>query len=249
VLGLTKGPRRGWAWPAAIAVALTGVVALSGCDLQEDADLDRGRELFTARCGTCHSLAEAGTTATIGPDLDAAFAEARSRGMDSDTIEGVVQSQIANPREVDPELAQTNPELYNRVYMPADLVTGSDAEDVGAYVASVAGIPGIMPPQVPGPPGAQVFADNGCGGCHTLEAAGTGGTLGPDLDDALPGMRASEIEESIVDPSARIAQGFTDAMPKEYGTTIPTDDLAALVKYLTQCAGNGDEPTCTGEGQ
>jgi mono/diheme cytochrome c family protein len=241
VLGLTKGPRRGWAWPAMTAVALTGVVALSGCDLQEDADLDRGRELFTARCGTCHSLAEAGTTATIGPDLDAAFAEARSRGMDSDTVEGVVQSQIANPRPASPQSAS--------VYMPADLVTGSDAEAVAAYVGSVAGVPGIMPPQVPGPPGAQVFADNGCGGCHTLEAAGTGGTLGPDLDDALPGMRASEIEESIVDPSARIAQGFTDAMPKEFGTTIPTDDLAALVKYLMQCAGNGDDPTCTGEGQ
>jgi mono/diheme cytochrome c family protein len=241
VLGLTKGPRRGWAWPAMTAVALTGVVALSGCDLQEDADLDRGRELFTARCGTCHSLAEAGTTATIGPDLDAAFAEARSRGMDSDTVEGVVQSQIANPRPASPQSAS--------VYMPADLVTGSDAEAVAAYVGSVAGVPGIMPPQVPGPPGAQVFADNGCGGCHTLEAAGTGGTLGPDLDDALPGMRASEIEESIVDPSAQIAQGFTDAMPKEFGTTIPTDDLAALVKYLMQCAGNGDDPTCTGEGQ
>jgi mono/diheme cytochrome c family protein len=241
VLGLTKGPRRGSAWPVAIAVALTGLVMLSGCDLQEDADLDRGRELFTARCGTCHTLAEAGTTATIGPDLDAAFAEARARGMDSDTIEGVVESQIANPRPASPQ----NPS----VYMPADLVTGSDAEAVATYVGSVAGVPGIMPPQVPGPPGAQVFADNGCGGCHTLEAAGTGGTLGPDLDDALPGMSASQIEQSIVDPSARIAQGFTDAMPKDYETTIPGEDLTALVRYLMQCAGEGDDPTCTGEGQ
>jgi mono/diheme cytochrome c family protein len=241
VLGLTKGPRRGSAWPVAIAVALTGLVMLSGCDLQEDADLDRGRELFTARCGTCHVLAEAGTTATIGPDLDAAFAEARARGMDSDTIEGVVESQIANPRPASPQ----NPS----VYMPADLVTGSDAEAVATYVGSVAGVPGIMPPQVPGPPGAQVFADNGCGGCHTLEAAGTGGTLGPDLDDALPGMSASQIEQSIVDPSARIAQGFTDAMPKDYETTIPGEDLTALVRYLMQCAGEGDDPTCTGEGQ
>jgi mono/diheme cytochrome c family protein len=231
---------RGRAILLSSAALLTGGV-VAGCDLQEDADLDRGRELFTARCGTCHVLAEAGTTATIGPDLDAAFAEARARGMDSDTIEGVVESQIANPRPASPQ----NPS----VYMPADLVTGSDAEAVATYVGSVAGVPGIMPPQVPGPPGAQVFADNGCGGCHTLEAAGTGGTLGPDLDDALPGMSASQIEQSIVDPSARIAQGFTDAMPKDYETTIPGEDLTALVRYLMQCAGEGDDPTCTGEGQ
>jgi mono/diheme cytochrome c family protein len=239
VLGLTKGPRRGWAWPAAIAVALTGVLALSGCDLQEDADLDRGRELFTARCGTCHTLAEAGTTAEIGPDLDAAFAEARARGMDSDTIEGVVQSQIANPRPASPQ--------NSSVYMPADLVTGEDAEAVAAYVGSVAGVPDIMPPQVPGPPGAQVFADNGCGGCHTLEAAGSGGTVGPNLDDSLPRQSARQIEQSIVDPSAQIVQGFSDLMPPTYGTSIPSQDLAALVKYLMQCAGNGDDPTCTGE--
>jgi mono/diheme cytochrome c family protein len=247
VLRLTKGPRQYRAWPVAIGVALTGVVALSGCDLQEDADLDRGRELFNAHCGRCHTLAEAGSVGELGPDLDAAFAEARSRGMDSDTIEGVVQAQIANPRRVDPELEETDPEAFNSLFMPADLVTGSDAEDVAAYIGSVAGVPGIMPPQVPGPPGAQVFAENGCGGCHTLEAAGTGGTLGPDLDDALPGMSASQIEQSIVDPSARIAQGFTDAMPKEYGTTIASEDLAGLVKYLMQCAGNGDDPTCTGD--
>lgn len=31
-------------------------------------------------------------------------------------------------------------------------------------------------------PGAKVFADTGCGSCHTLKAAGTTGTVGPKLD-------------------------------------------------------------------
>ena len=35
-------------------------------------------------------------------------------------------------------------------------------------------------------PGAAVFADAGCGGCHTLKAAGSSGSLGPNLDDADP---------------------------------------------------------------
>jgi cytochrome c553 len=37
-------------------------------------------------------------------------------------------------------------------------------------------------------PGAKVFADAGCGGCHTLEAAGSSGSVGPDLDDASPSV-------------------------------------------------------------
>ena len=34
--------------------------------------------------------------------------------------------------------------------------------------------------------GAKVFADAGCGGCHTLQAAKTTGTVGPNLDDVQP---------------------------------------------------------------
>ncbi len=34
--------------------------------------------------------------------------------------------------------------------------------------------------------GEEVFATAGCGGCHTLSAAGTNGSVGPNLDDASP---------------------------------------------------------------
>jgi mono/diheme cytochrome c family protein len=34
--------------------------------------------------------------------------------------------------------------------------------------------------------GKAIFASAGCGGCHTLQAAGTSGTVGPNLDDAKP---------------------------------------------------------------
>ena len=34
--------------------------------------------------------------------------------------------------------------------------------------------------------GAKVFADANCGGCHTLQAAGATGTVGPNLDEAKP---------------------------------------------------------------
>ena len=34
--------------------------------------------------------------------------------------------------------------------------------------------------------GKRVFADAGCENCHTLEAAGSTGTTGPNLDEAQP---------------------------------------------------------------
>ena len=89
-------------------------LASSGCDLQEDADTERGEQLFTQKCGSCHALTAAGTNADVGPNLDLAFEAARASGMDQDTIEGVVESQIENPRPASPEDVE--------VYMPANLV-------------------------------------------------------------------------------------------------------------------------------
>jgi mono/diheme cytochrome c family protein len=34
--------------------------------------------------------------------------------------------------------------------------------------------------------GEQVYVAAGCGGCHTFEAAGSTGSVGPNLDDASP---------------------------------------------------------------
>ena len=34
--------------------------------------------------------------------------------------------------------------------------------------------------------GKQIFADQGCGSCHTLADAGTSGNIGPNLDAAKP---------------------------------------------------------------
>lgn len=209
-------------------LSMGSIAALAGCDSNENADVANGRDLFVTKCGTCHALAEAGSTAAIGPDLDASFAAARAAGQDQDTFEGVVSAQIENPRQTE----ETDP-----TYMPAELVTGQDAEDVATYVGSVAGVPGITPPIAPGGPGGQVFATNGCGTCHTFAAAESAGNVGPNLDSSLPGQSEEMILQSIVDPSAMLVEGFTDIMPADYEASIPPEDLDLLVEFLAENAG------------
>ena len=109
------------------AVAALGLL-VSGCGREETPDLVNGKEQFIAKCSACHALARAGGGGTQGPNLDDAFAQARRDGMNEDTVEGVVNRQIAYPRK-------------NSI-MPADLVKGDSARDVAAYVAEVAAQPG-----------------------------------------------------------------------------------------------------------
>jgi mono/diheme cytochrome c family protein len=224
-------------WVVATIAAAVAVVALTGCDLGPKPDLARGQQLFTQKCGSCHALTGAGTNGQVGPNLDFAFKEARANGQDSDTFEGVIKAQVENPRPATPE--QTD------VYMPAKLVEGDDLNDVAAYVASVAGVPGIKPP-VFAPP--QFFVTN-CGGCHTLAQAATTGTTGPDLDEALKGMSAQQISQSITDPNAVITPGYQpNVMPQNFGQTLQPDQLTALVNYVQTATGGGGASAGAGGG-
>ncbi len=208
---------------ALIALGLLSVIA-AGCGGTTSADVDRGRTLFVEKCGACHTMAQAGTSATAGPNLDHAFSAAREAGMDDDTIVGVVVPQVLHPRP-----STENP----TVSMPAKIVTGRDLDDVAAYIGRYAGVPGAAPPKVAGGAGAQVFADFGCGGCHVLAAAGSSGSTGPDLDQVLPGQDPAKIHEDIVDPEAVITKGYpAGIMPSNFGDTMTEQQLNDLVQYL-----------------
>jgi mono/diheme cytochrome c family protein len=221
---------------ALVALIALAVVA-SGCGTT-DADPERGREIFKVKCGTCHALAQAGANGAVGPNLDHAFAAARAVGNDSDTIEGIVKAQVEYPRE-----SNGNP----RVSMPADIVTGQDLDDVAAYVGKWAGVPGAAPPQVPGGPGAQVFANSGCDACHTFAAAEAGGVTGPNLDEVLPGESEATVKEMITDPNKVIAKGYPpNVMPQTYEQTLTPKELEDLVKYLLENAGGGSAGSSKG---
>jgi cytochrome c oxidase subunit 2 len=98
----------------------------------------------------------------------------------------------------------------------------------------------------PGQAGAAVFKNNGCGACHTLQAAGATGKVGPDLDQ-LPAeaQRAGQpledfIRESIVDPEKYIEKGYPkNVMPKTFGSSLSKQQLDSLVQYLVDSSKKG----------
>jgi len=200
----TPAPRHRRRTVALLVGAAAGVLLLAGCGSvghsEGTGDRAKGKALFTQKCGSCHTLADAGTKGQIGPNLDYAFLASRRDGLGQSTFVQVVRGQIAYPIT---STATGSPG------MPANIVEGQDAEDVASYVAAVAGTgaQAAPTPTTPAPPattepattttgnqaaagdaaaGKAVFTSAGCVGCHTLADAGATGTVGPNLDEAKP---------------------------------------------------------------
>jgi mono/diheme cytochrome c family protein len=71
--------------------------------------------------------------------------------------------------------------------------------------------------------GEAIFASAGCGGCHTLEAAGSSGTVGPNLDESQPDF------ELAVD---RVTNG-AGAMPAFEGQ-LSEQEIADVAAYVVE---------------
>jgi mono/diheme cytochrome c family protein len=221
-----------------LAAALCAVVVtlpLAACGRSEP-DLEKGKAEFVEKCGSCHTLARAGTAGTQGPSLDKAFQTALADGIDRETVEGIVHKQILHPRR-------------NSI-MPAGLVKGEEAVDVAAYVAFAAAKSGndqgalASAGLAQATTGEQIFTAAGCAGCHTFSPAGSNGTIGPDLNDLqaaatkyAKGQTPEEyVRESIVQPDAFLVPGFGNAMPSFEGR-LTDKQIQTLVDYLLNSGG------------
>jgi mono/diheme cytochrome c family protein len=238
----------------ALAATLAGAALLAaGCGTgglaSSKADVAHGKQLFVQKCGSCHTLADAGTQGKIGPNLDDAFSGARQQGFEESSIRNIVHDQIlfavSHPSGV---IKGPNGQVLPVQGMPQKLVTGQDAQDVAAYVASVAGVSaaGAATAQTattaaPGTTstasttgaggglaaqGKAVFQKAGCSGCHTLKDAGASGKVGPNLDQKKP-------------PTALVVDRVTNGrrlMPSFKGQ-LTAAEIQAVAAYVSSVAG------------
>lgn len=229
---------------ALLAAGALSALALGGCTLKHPVvNLVHGKVLFVAHCAVCHTLNHAGSTGTVGPNLDDAFRQDRIDGEKSAAIQGLVAYWIQYPN--------------SQGAMPAKLITGQNAQDVAAYIAKVAAVPGadtgalatavqqtvaVTPAQ-----GKKIFVGvGGCGACHALADAGTTGQTGPNLSTRLasdcsnPASQkvrgttlAKCIETAILKPYAYLPSGYAAGiMPSTFGQQLSASQIKALVAYL-----------------
>jgi cytochrome c6 len=213
------------------AVALTlGLAACGTGGYTSEGSQGAGKQFFTDRCGQCHTLADAGTAGTIGPNLDDAFAEARADGLGTDTFTQIVRDQIYYPIEFTSTGAPGMPPVDNTLPACADVAGDAfcvedqrqAANDIAVYVAAVAGT-GVTAEK---PTDGKTIFTQTCAACHTLADAGTTGTVGPNLDQAKPS------KELVVD---RVTNG-QGAMPSFKGTLDPAQ-IQAVADYVSSAAG------------
>jgi mono/diheme cytochrome c family protein len=230
--------------PAALVLLVVG-----GCAVKHPTtNMVHGKVLFVAKCGVCHTLSHASTTGTVGPNLDDAFRQDRSDGIKSTSIQGLVSYWIQYP----------NANVNSGAVMPAMLYKGQNAEDVAAYVGEVAAKGGVdtgalatagqaSVPNTAAAGKAVFTGPGGCGSCHTLAAAGTSGTVGPNLDKDLrtscaspqsKKIRGATLEQcittAIVKPYAFLPAGFAaGVMPNNFSQTLSQSQIKALVTFLS----------------
>jgi mono/diheme cytochrome c family protein len=169
-----------------LAVVLgAAAAALTGCagETTEStgADVTGGRELFTQKCGACHVMQAANTQGTIGPNLDDAFGYARSHEFEESTFFEVVLGQMEIQIPPMPDFDEEGTK---------DFIPEEDRVSIAAFVSQCAWLEGEQLPAQCGAGGGTESTDGetifneSCASCHALEAAGSTGTIGPNLDES-----------------------------------------------------------------
>ena len=202
-------------------------------------------------CLLCHKITEVGNTR--GPDLRGigGRAGARKPGM---SAEAYLTESLVNPGAyvvaefataggasimpaTDKPPADLSPtELKAVIAFLQSLggeitveITAQDVADAEARKKPAAAVTSTHP-------GFALLTSKGCVACH--DVTGTARLVGPALSNVHERLSAAEIQESIVDPNAVIAEGYPpNVMLKDFADQLSPDELDQLVAYLSREVG------------
>jgi plastocyanin len=187
------------------------LMVLGGCSVKryEGVNLVAGKQLFVKNCSSCHTLARADAKGIVGPNLDDAFRNSLADGLKRTTIRGAVRQQILYP-----ETGGT---------MPAKLVSPTQADDISAYVAYAADLPGKDTGQL----------------ATAVASAGAG----------KPAVEAGGVLQIDADPSGQLSYTTKTATAKPGPVTVKMGNTSGTMHNIALQQGTGPSGAVIGAGK
>lgn len=215
-----------------------------------------GEEVFESSeggCLTCHAIGREGLRA---PDLAGIGAEAAERVPDQ-SAEMYLRQAIVDPcahivEGYDCIMPQTLLQTLGEAKVTALVaflqsqggeITVSLSAEQAADETTPAGAESVG---IAGTTAEEIFTAAGCNGCHTHEALGAEGMVGPDLSQVGNRLTPAEIRQSILAPNATIAEECptgpcqADVMPADFGQRLTAAQLETLVTFLSNPQGSAE---------
>ena len=166
-----------------LSLILIGLIIPLGLAQTNEGGLDQGKVLFRSNCAFCHGLTAQGGR---GPSL---ISSALLHSAADDAIKSIITRGVPGTT------------------MPAFDFPKDDLENLVQFLHTFSA--GRTPTvKSPGDPvaGALVYSRNGCSNCHRI--GNVGSIYGPELTRIGAGRSIEYLRESLVDPSADIADGY-----------------------------------------
>ena len=165
--------------------------------------IEAGRQIFVETCSACHGVSGEGGR---GPSLVGRFV----RRLSDQQLFSSVQKGV--PGTDMPPFPLPDDRIWRVAAFVRDLAAPAFERNVPGNAVA----------------GRELFfGDAGCSACHMIR--GQGGYLGPDLSDAGSQRTFGQLREALLDPSARIAEGFEAVL----FTALSGRRIRGVAKYRT----------------
>lgn len=211
----------------------------------KDGIVERGENRYAIYCTPCHgSLLDgkglvAGLALDGGPRLTVAPADLHSERVAKDMVVGKIYSAIRNGVNASnmPSYAAQIP-VADRWAIAAYVKAQQMKKDPSIPITS-GGLAVVVVNKADAETGALLYKSKGCNACHSIDGAKIVGPTFKGLwgreEETSAGkvtVDAAYVKESILNPMAKIVNGFPPAMPPQVLTDLEIESIALYMQTL-----------------